>query len=1027
MNKRIPTTAHSPQKWSRRVILLLTVGLAPNLGWAQEAAPHAVSGRITADNGEALAGVAVTLKGTDAGTTTDANGRYTLTVPDDHSVLVICAVGYACRELPARRAGASHTLSPETQPLPTRQLVGYGTQVKSQVTGAIATVGDEQLHDVPVANSGQALQGRTPGVSVASASTAPGQNPVIRIRGNRSFSGGSDPLLVVDGVPFEGNLNDLNPDDITSVEALRDAAATAIYGGRGANGILLLTTRRGKEGAPQVSYSGYYGIKSTYGRYDLQNGQQYYNYRAEAYRAAGWDPNKVSNFLTTDERANYAAGRTTDYQSLLFQHGHLQNHNLGVSGGTVQTKYSVALGYYDETGIVPVQRFRRYSLRGTLDQQIGKRVNVGFSTLTASLRDDDPTANVLYNILTTSPLASPTDASGNPVLFPNGDQAGANPLTLYVPDAHRDERRRLRSFNSLYGQVNILKGLDYRANVGLDFRSEKGNSFYAANTPQRGGGRNAASRSTNEVFNLLLENVLTYSRTLGRHYFHATGLYSWQQSRAESTSAAATGVPNGAMGNPSLGSGGSQQWNITSLMSRLHYAYADRYSATFTYRNDGSSRLSPGSKHSGFFGAAAAWNLAQERFLMDHSWVSLLKLRASTGRVSSAVVSPYQTLGSLGSGSGGYYNYGSTGAVGVVPSGIPNLNLGWEYTTTLNGGLDFGLFQNRVTGSLDVYRQRSTDLLLSDALPSNSGYSSYVRSGGQVENRGLEFALTTVNVRTGRLSGFAWSTEWNFTVNREKVLDLGLRDANGNKISDIGNQRFLGQPLYAIYDYKKLGIWQTAEADQARRYGSKPGQVKVADVDGNGIINPADRQVIGAHQPRFEAGLTNRFRYKGFDLSVVALTRVGTTVADPVLFGPNYFTTNTGRRNQLNLNYWTPTNPSNDYPQPDQSSRSNEWPTYSSTLAYRDGTFIKVRSLDLGYTIPATWAGALHLTSARVYVQVQNPLIWTRDSYFRANKAIDPDALSYSYSTHFYTAGAAGAGGNYPVTRAFLAGVHLGF
>jgi TonB-linked SusC/RagA family outer membrane protein len=1018
MNKRIPTAAHGGWKRSQWVIVLLG-SLAPAIGWAQQTAPHAVSGRITADNGEALTGVTVVLKGTDSGTITDADGRYTLTVPDDKSVLVVCAVGYACREFPARIASVSPTLLPETQALHTRQVVGYGTQPKSQVTGALTPVGEQQLHDVPVANIGQALQGRVSGVSVASAGTSPGQNPVIRIRGNRSFLGSGDPLLVVDGVPFDGNLNDLNPDDIAAVNVLKDASATAIYGGRGANGVLLLTTRRGHVGALRVSYSGYAGQKSAYGRYDLQNGQQYYNYRLAAFRASDPSYNPASGtFLTADERANYAAGKTTDYQSLLFQHGHLQNHTLGLSGGTDQTQYALSLGYYDETGVVPVQRFQRYSLRGTLDQQIGKRVKIGWSTLSTKLLDDDPNVSVLYQILTTSPLASPTDATGNPVLFPNGDQAGANPLTLYVPDAHRDQRRRLRSFNSLYGQVNILKGLDYRANVGVDIRSETSDSFYAATTPQRGGSQNAASYATTETSNLLLENVLTYRRTFGPHAFQATGLYSGQHYRAENTQASAVGVPSGVGGGPPTGaSTSSQQWNLTSLMGRLHYAYADRYSATLTYRTDGSSQLSPGSKYGGFLGAAAAWNLAQEHFLLGHDWLSLLKLRASTGQVGGASAPPFTTLGQAGAG---------------VGSG-----LGWEYTTTLNAGLDFGFFQNRVTGSLDVYRQRSTDLLLPDALPSVSGYSAYMRNGGQVQNRGLEIALTTVNVRAGNLGGFAWSTEWNFTLNREQVLDLGLRDAKGNNSSDIANQRFLGQPLYVLYDYQKTGIWQTSEASQAQRYGSKPGQIKVADVDGNGVINPTDRVIIGSRQPRFEAGLTNRFRFKGFDLTVVALTRVGATVVDPVLFGPTYYTTNTGRRNQLNLNYWTPTNPSNNYPEPDQSARANEWPTYSSTLGYRDGTFLKVRSIDLGYTIPAAWAGVAHLTSARVYVQVQNPLLWARDPYFQANKAIDPDALSYSTrfnaansSSIEFTGGnpnnAASVGGNYPATQAFLAGVNLG-
>ncbi|MVN76722.1 SusC/RagA family TonB-linked outer membrane protein [Hymenobacter sp. HMF4947] len=1057
MNTRIPSSRPlRGWKWSRLVpLLLLSGGLAPMVpqaAYAQVAGAHTVTGKITSDNGEGIPGVTVVVKGTTVGATTDVNGNYTVSVPDDSSILVFSSVGFAKQEIAVgKRTSLSPTLAPETQALNEVQVVGYGTQKKSQVTGAISTVSDEQLRDVPVANVGQALQGRAAGITVSSSSTTPGQAPVIRIRGNRSISGSNDPLLVVDGVPYDGSLNDLNPDDITSLEVLKDASSTAIYGARGANGVILITTRHGKSGAPRATYSGYAGQKRIYGRYNLQDGQQYYNYKLEAYRAqnANYDP-ATPTFLTADERANYAAGKTTDYQSLLFQHGHTQNHVLGVSGGTDQTQYSASLGYYDETGIVPVQRFQRYSLRATLDQQIGKRIKVGVNTLNTYTVADDPDINILYQILTTSPLASAYDANGLPVLFPNTDTAGSNPLTLYTQDAHKDQNRRLRTFNSLYGQVNILKGLDYRLNLGLDARSENNGQFYASNTPQNGGGQSTASRSTNVAFNLLAENLLLYNNTFGKHTVGFTGLYSAQQYNYDGFSTGVRNLPTNYQLDNSLGSGTpssaastSQQWDIISYMARVNYSYDNRYSATVTVRSDGSSRLAPGNKYKAFPSAAVAWNIANESFMQGKDWLNTLKLRASLGRVGSTAVNPYQTLGALSAGIGaGYYNYGSTGAIGVVPSSIPNPNLGWEYTTTTNFGLDFGILQNRITGSVEVYQQRTSDLLLPDALPTASGYGSFVRNAGQTQNRGIELSLTTVNVRPKNPDGFEWSTDWNFTVNREKVLDLGLSDANGNKLNDVGNQRFIGQPLYVIYDYKNIGIWQTSEADQAKKYNSKPGQIKVEDTDGNGVINANDRQVIGSRQPKFEAGITNRFRFKGFDLTAVALTRVGATVVDPTLFGPTYFTTNTGRRNQVNLDYWTPTNPSNTYPEPDQTVRATEWPTYGQTLGYRNGTFIKIRSIDLGYTLPAAWAKAAFMSSTRIYIQVQNPLIWAKDPFFKDNKAIDPDALSYSTrlnagnpggieftggNPNSGSAGLAGTGTNYPVTRAFIVGVNLGF
>jgi TonB-linked SusC/RagA family outer membrane protein len=1010
---------------------LLLGGMMPAAAWAQ--AGRTVTGTVTSDNGEPLPGVTVIVKGTTVGATTNAAGVYTLSVPDGTNTLVISSIGFEKKEVPVGASGEVNArLATEAQSLNEVQVVGYGVQKKSQVTGAISSVDEQALRDVPVSNVGQALQGRAAGVNISSASSSPGQNPTIRIRGNRSFAGSNDPLLVVDGVPFDGNLNDLNPDDLSGVEVLKDASATAIYGARGANGVILISTKRGKVGAPRATYSSYYGQKRAYGLFDLQNGQQYYDFRYQAYQAGGAaDPLATAGFLTPDELANYRAGKTIDYQDMLFQKGHIQNHALGVSGGTEQTQYSASLGYYDETGIVPVQRLQRYSLRATLDQKIGGRVKIGVNTLNSFTTQKDPGLNIISGILTGSPLATPTDANGIPILYPNTDTALGNPLTYYTQDAHLDQRRRLRTFNSLYGQVNILKGLDYRLNLGLDARSENSESFFASTTAAKGGQPNSASRSQNLALNV-----------------NFTGLYSVQEYRTDGFGAGAQNLPtnyqyanNLGAGTPTAPSSFQSQWDIVSFMGRVNYAFDNRYSATVTVRSDGSSRLAPGNKYKAFPSAAVAWNIANESFVRDQPWVSNLKLRASLGRTGSTAVNPYQTLGSLQSALGnGYYNFGSVGAVGVVPATIPNPNLGWEYTTTTNLGLDFGFFNNRVTGSVEVYQQRTSDLLLPDALPTASGYGSFTRNIGQTQNRGLEISLTTVNLRTP--GGFEWSTDWNFTVNREMVLDLGLgNDENGNPKSDVANQRFIGSPLYVIYDYRKIGIWQLGEEAGATRAGEKVGQIKLDDPNNNGV-DGTDRQIIGSRQPKFEAGMTQRFRFKGFDLTAVGLTRVGATIVDPLLFGSSYFTTFEGRRNQVNVDYWTPTNPTNAFPQPRQLV--GDISPYSQTLGYVDGTFIKVRSIDLGYTIPAAWAKSAFMSSARIYIQVQNPLIWSPNAFYKKNKAIDPDALSYS--TRFGGSGQpsgiafaegdlnanpitnlAGRGVNYPATRAFIVGVNLGF
>ncbi|WP_139923179.1 TonB-dependent receptor [Hymenobacter sp. DG01] len=1026
--------------------------LAPTQVQAQTA--RTITGRVTDQaTGEGIPGVTVLVKGTSAGASTGTDGSFTVQAPAQGNTLVFSAIGYVSVERPiGSNTTFNVTLSTDAKALNEVVVVGYGVQKKSQVTGAISSVDEQSLRDVPVANVGQALQGRAAGVNISSSSNTPGQNPVIRIRGNRSFSGSNDPLLVVDGVPYDGSLNDLNPDDIVSLEVLKDASSTAIYGARGANGVILISTRRGKNGPTRVTYSGYYGVKQAR-EFDLQNGQEFYDFRLRAYRARNptFDPVATPTFLTQGERDNLAAGRFTDYQDLLIQKGRLQNHALGMSGGNEQTQYSASLGYYDETGVVPVQQFQRFSLRGTLDQQIGKRVKIGFNTLNTYIQQDDPNLNIINSILTGSPLASPYDANGLPILFPNTDTALPNPLTYYVEDAHKEQNRRLRSFNSLYGQVNILKGLDYRLNVGLDFRSETGGNFFATGTPARGTGVNQAGRSGNTASNILLENLLLYNRTFAdKHDVNFTGLYSIQDFRTDNFSATVQDLPtnyqlynNLGAGKPVTSTSGFSRWDIISYMGRLNYAFDNRYSATVTMRVDGSSRLSPGNKYKAFPSAAVAWNIANEGFIQDQSWVSGLKLRASIGRVGSTAINPYQTLGSLNTGLGnGNYTYGSTGAVGVVPGSIPNNDLGWEYTTTTNFGLDFGFFDNRVSGSVELYQQRTSDLLLPFALPGSSGYTSVLVNAGKTQNRGLEITLSTINMRTGGDRGFEWITDWNFTVNREKVLDLNRYNENGDPIDDLANQRFIGQPLYVIYDYKKTGIWQLGEESQAARYGTLPGQIKFEDVNNDGRIDAADRQIIGSRQPKFEAGLTNRFKYKGFDLTAVALTRVGATIVDPLLFGPSYFTTFDGRRNQINLDYWTPQNPTNNFPQPVQGI--GDYQTDSRVLGYVSGTFVKVRSIDLGYALPSSLFSKVKMSTARIYVQVQNPFIWSPVDVYKKNKAIDPDALSYSSRFNNANssqggieftdgnpsngnAGVAGRGVSYPATRAFIVGLNLGF
>ncbi|MGI4741340.1 MAG: SusC/RagA family TonB-linked outer membrane protein [Janthinobacterium lividum] len=990
-----------------------------------------VAGRVIDAKGAGLPGVTVVVRGTILGSSTGSDGSFMLNVPPN-STLVFSSVGFVRQKVAVNSTTSSLTVNmlEGATELDGIILVGYGEQKKSQVTGAISSVTEQQLRDVPVANVGQALQGRAAGVSVASTTNRPGQSPTIRIRGNRSIGSSNNPLLVVDGIPYDGSFNDLNPDDITSLEVLKDASATAIYGARGANGVILIATQRGMVGAPHVTYGGYYGVKKPW-RYDLMTGEQYYKFRRESFLAAGRNPDTATEFLTEDEKQNYEAGRTIDYQTLLYQDGAITNQSLGVLGGSEQTKYSASVGYYNEAGVLPVQDFKRYSVRATLDQQIGKRVKLGINSINGYTVEKDPLVSPMYQIMTASPLATPTGADGKQLLYPNGNTQLVNPLTLYVEDAHKQERRRLRTFNSLYGQVDILKGLDYRLNLGLDARTESFDSFFATNTPSQGTGQSTASRDNSFSYNLTAENLLHYTRTIKQHTLDFTGLFSVQEYQTDNTNVTARDLPTnyqsyyniGAAAGATTASSGYQKWDFVSYMGRLNYSFNDRYSATLTLRYDGSSRLAKGNKYKAFPSAAVAWNITSESFMSSMVWVSNLKLRASYGRTGNSAVNPYQTLGLLRSQGGsdgiGYYNFGQVGAVGVVPGSVPNPALGWEYTTTANLGVDFSFFQNRVSGSVEVYQQRTSDLLLPDVLPPSTGYSTFTHNTGQTENRGLEVTLRTVNVHTA--NGFEWSTDWNFTLNRERIISLGLGKVDGIERSDLSNQRFIGQPIYVFYDLKKVGIWQTDDPGLAQ-YGAKPGDVKIQDTNNDGKISSADRIVLGSRQPKFEAGITNRLKYKGFDLSTVAFARVGSMIADPILAPATYYSTFQGGGNMLNLDYWTPQNPTNDFPRPNQSY--GNYPLNATSYAYVSGTFAKIRSIDLGYTLPTRLAKKAAMSNARIYVQALNPFIFA--AHRGNNKAIDPDALTYSSSLgrtglEFPT----GLGG--PASRSFIMGMNLGF
>ena len=975
--------------------LLSIEQLVPKNIQTQTPADQNVTGTVTDDNGAGLPGVSILIKNTQRGTTTDPNGKYKLDVPNSDAIMVFSFVGYASQEVQVgNRTNLNITLKPDLRALNEVVVVGYGSQKKKDVTGAVSSVSAKAIGEVPVTNAQQALQGRVAGVDVVATGTTPGSGANVRIRGRRSFAAGNEPLYVVDGIPLAGGLNEIPTQDIQSMEVLKDASATSIYGSRGANGVILITTKRGKNGQMELSYDGYYGIAQASGKVRMFQGQEYIDWRRESWRAAGRyndaDP-VAADKLAFDqvELEGIAQGRNTDWQDLVLREGQQQSHQLSMTGGNEKNQYSISVGMFGDMGIIKAQDFTRYNMRVNLDHQATKRLKVGTSTLISySVQNGNTNYQPIDAARLGSPLASPYDANGNLIYYPiPTENLMVNPLFDYQDGVLVREDKRTRIFTSLYAELKLAEGLSFRTIFGPDLQFRRRGEFDGIGStivaPIANAKANARLYNYN-TFAYTFENILNYTKSFGKHGLNFTGLYSIQKQSDESSDISVRGIPVPSLTFNRLQSAEEvlsrqsslSQWTISSYMARINYTFNDKYLLTLTGRADGSSRLAVGNKWGLFPSVALGWRISDEGFLRNSKAISELKLRANYGNIGNTGVQPYATQGALADV---LYAFGNNAAPGYLTNGAPNPNLKWETTATANIGLDFGFWNNRISGSLEVYQQNTRDLLLNRSLPpsagtSASGSNNVLQNIGKTSNKGLEFFVSTVNIE--RKSGFSWTTDFNFFTNKEAIVDL-----YGDGKDDVGNRWFIGQPLTALFDYKKIGIWQTEEADLATSMGNYlPGQIKIADINGDGKITPDDRTILGSDVPKWTLGLTNRFEYKNFDASFFVFTRQGGMIVSNFLYGQG-----NGRFNYVKTDYWTPANPTNEFPRPSVAGGER----HSGVLSYFDGSFIKVRNIQLGYNFPKKLAEKLRVRSLRIYASVQNPFIIAeyRSKYY----GVDPE------------------------------------
>ena len=1012
-----------------------------------------VTGKVlSGDNSEPLPGVNIIIKGTTTGGITDLDGNYSVNVPDDNAALIFSSVGYETIEVAVgNQSVIDITLLPDLTTLSEIVVVGYGTQEKRDVTAAISSLDKEQISKIPTANPVEALKGQVAGVDVMQNGGRPGQYPTVTVRGRRSLAASNEPLYVVDGVPMTsggGTIYDFNPQDIESMEILKDAAATAIYGSRGANGVILVTTKRGRAGKTVVTYDGYYGTTSPVKEIDfMMDGPTYADMKRESRRVdadgktgrQAWgdtgsqlqpddvvfeDPNELES-IATGRYQDYVNGSTdptglgldVPFNGVLGK-GYQTNHQVSVMGGSDKTQFNMSVGYFKEQGIISNQDYERFTGRLNLDHRISKVFKAGMSTFISVSEQNWGSDATMGEAVNNNPLGMPYFVSDGEVtglnFLPIADGIRTNPYNELVDGAMIDERDYTRIFSSLYLEADIIDGLKYKLLFGPDLRYRRQGVFQGSETNARRGAEPYARQEHNTETGYTLENLLTYDKTFGdKHDLKLTFLQSIQRQREERQRTDVINLPYATQlwykfetaGTISRNESYLEERSLASFMGRINYSYAGKYLVQFTYRTDGSSVLADGNKWAAFPGVSVGWRMVDENFMTGSgNWLSELKLRASYGTVGNQSVDPYATAGRLARS---LYDWNGANAAGFRLDEIPNPEKAWEISKTIDVGVDFGFFNGRLSGSFDWYQTETTDLLLERFLPITSGYEFIEQNVGSTETKGVELTLGASIIDSD--GGFKWNMDVNIAHYKEAITELALKDENGEPLDDIGNAWFIGQPIRVFFDYQKIGIWQANEAVQAQEVdGAYPGEIRVADLSGpngtpDGIISGEDRTVLGSDVPDVFGGINNRFEFAGFDLSVFFYYRLGHMI-DSRLSSDQ--ATMQGRYNNIDVDYWTIDNPTNDYPRP---NINQERPQKFETLRYQDGSYWKLRNVTLGYNFPSTIAEKLKMQSLRLYATAQNP--WFSAKY----ETYDPE-----------NAGSIGTG-DVPSSKLYMVGINFQF
>lgn len=966
-----------------------------------------LTGTVVDKDGEPIIGATVILKGTTKGTYTDAMGNFSLEGVGANDVITVKFMGYITKEITGPQKNVTITLEDDAVAIDDVVVIGYGSQRKTDVTGGIAVVDAETLERTPGASLTSKLQGAIPGMNVTISSADPSSTATITVRGQNSLSASNDPLIILNGSPFSGSLNDIDPSSVENISVLKDASSAAIYGSRASNGVILITTKKGEKGRISISYNGYASLSSVERRLNLMEGEEWLQYMVDYSEGTGLSGDQLNyeNILKTYVYDMYQQGIETDWQDEVFRTSLSQNHQVSISGGTDKSNYYLALSYLDDQGVLVGSQNERINVTTNIDQQIGTWLKVGLNAM-YTRTDSGGTSPSLYNAIYLSPYGKNYDEDGNIVDYPlYAETLFTHPysnINATIDDITHN------TFLNGYLNITFCKGLTFNTSLGYNQSMNEYGSYYGRNTLSGSSTGGSAYIFNSSSWNYTWENVLKYENQWGKHKLDVTGLFSAQESTYQSSSMSGSMFVNDdnlyhqieAAENSISVSSDHTASSMLSWMGRINYGYDNRYLLTLTMRSDGYSAFGENNKWAIFPSVAGAWVISNEGFFssVDPAAVSLLKLRLSYGGNGNQGVSSYQTIDSYTTKQ---YVYGdgenTANAIILGMSDVGNPNLKWETTYTFNAGVDFGFLNNRLSGSIDFYKSTTSDLLMYRTVPVMNGYTSIWDNVGKTSNTGFELSLNSINIQN---KDFTWTTNVNYSYNNDKILEL-----TEGEVDDVTNSWFIGQNLRVIYDYVVDGVWQsTDDIANSHQPTASAGDSRLVDTDGNGELTSDDRQIIGSTVPKHIASMTNTFSYKNFTLSFMLNGAFDYVKTDPFI-NIQRFVPEKGSNYISGINYWTPTNASNDAPSPSYT-RVNDH-NY-----YMDASYLRISDATFRYDFGESVTKALSLKALAVYVSGKNLYTFTSD----ANMGYNVEASSGE--SYLYA---------YPTSRQFILGLNITF